>query len=203
MGQRARRFYDPPAAAIIGDTGAPLRPCDGRISGYLPPEGDDAPLWRFDGDDALEEELEEHEALEAVAALADGLTSPSEAALARAAAAAAEEASGGGPPVIMASSAAGKVSAKRLWASRECRDRWVTALSAPRAAAVVGLGAVALRMHCALFGLLKESLGFPSGAGKTNRAELLFAKESFYHTEAFVEKQTRGRGRPLKRKSSA
>jgi len=31
-------------------------------------------------------------------------------------------------------------------------------------------------MHCALFGLLKESLGFPSGAGKTNRAELLFAK---------------------------
>ena len=104
MGQRARRFYEPPAAAIIGDVGAPLRPCDGRISGYLPPEGADAPLWRFDGDDALEEELDEHEALEAVAALAEGLTSPSEAALARAAAAAAEEASG--PAVTMASSAA-------------------------------------------------------------------------------------------------
>ena len=29
MGQRARRFYEPPAAALIGDSGA-LRPCDGR-----------------------------------------------------------------------------------------------------------------------------------------------------------------------------
>ena len=62
---------------------------------------------------------------------------------------------------------------------------------------------VALRMHASLFGLLKESAGFPAGAGKTNRAELLFAKDSFYHAEAFVEKQTRGRGRPPKRKSSA
>ena len=53
----------------------------------------------------------------------------------------------------------------------------MTSLSAPRTTAgAVGQGVAALRMHCALFGLLKESLGFPSGAGKTNRAELLFAK---------------------------
>ena len=188
IGQRARRFYD-------DDDGVP-QSFDGKIKGFLPSDlkGEaDETLWRlvYDGGDE-EEELYQVEAHEAIRDYAEGRTVPSAEAVARAAADKAKaEAEANGEEEE--EEQGGSVNrARRLWASRECRERWATCLSAPHSAAVVALAVTSLREMASLFLPVASTVG--EGARLTNRktatrAELTFAQEAWHHVQAFEEKK--------------
>ena len=63
MGVYARRFFEGFGAS------------DGKIVGYLPPEGEDGALWHMvHGDDKDEEDLDEHEVVFAINNYREGLT---------------------------------------------------------------------------------------------------------------------------------
>ena len=65
VGRMARRFFPVHGAS------------DGRIVGWLPPEGEDAALWHMvHGDDADEEDLDETEAMYAIANFAENRIEP-------------------------------------------------------------------------------------------------------------------------------
>ena len=113
LGQMARRFYDMGKGKEIR-----LKHYDGKIDGWLPPEGDDAPLWHLALDNGEDEELDEDEATEAVRDLAEGRETASPEAEAAAVKAAEDEAK------AAAAEDRRPKSEKRIWASRECRDRW-------------------------------------------------------------------------------
>ena len=61
VGLRLRRFF--PAAELAAEAIAEcvLTPFDGRLTGWLPADGDDCALWHMAMDDGDEEELEEEE----------------------------------------------------------------------------------------------------------------------------------------------
>lgn len=65
-----RRFF--PSAEGSSD----LLPFDGKITGWLPAEGDDCALWHMEMGDGDDEELEEEEVRLAIAAFANGSTEP-------------------------------------------------------------------------------------------------------------------------------
>jgi len=71
IGRSARRFF-------LSADGTQFA-SDGKITGWLPPEGDDEALWHMvHGDDADEEDLDVHEAEFAIANFVDGRTEQTE-----------------------------------------------------------------------------------------------------------------------------
>jgi len=186
VGQQARRFF------------AGFGASDGRISGWLPAEGSDPPLWHMvHGDDNDEEDLDETEVRFAIANYAEERNEPTPeeaeynlawrtAAEAEAAAAAkaASEGGGGAAGVGGGSFAVGSRSrsAHRLWQSVESRERWRAALRQPHSPAVVALAIKALRDHCEHFG----ALGYHPPRGKEGAAaERDLAYSAWVHAGAF------------------
>ena len=74
VGMSARRFF--PAWEADADGRRPIVPVDGKITGWLPADGEDCALWHMVMDDNDEEELDEGELREAVEAFASGRTTP-------------------------------------------------------------------------------------------------------------------------------
>jgi len=74
VGMSARRFF--PAWEADADGTRPIVPVDGKITGWLPADGEDCALWHMEMDDNDEEELDEDELKEAVEAFGSGRTTP-------------------------------------------------------------------------------------------------------------------------------
>ena len=209
IGKQARRFF-----ASYGIS-------DGRITGWLPPEGDDPALWHMEhGDDADEEDLDEQEALFAMANYAELRSELTQEEMeynakyeAEAAAKAAEEEEdgvedleededgaytpGGASPAGASSGGSKSVWGvkRRLWVSAEARDRWLGVLQASNPGiSAVSLACVALRMHCRQFGLLAEAKGAP----KLTQAAMEDEMYSWCHAAAFAAQAAKKQGGPKK-----
>uniref|UniRef100_A0A7S0P1L2 WHIM2 domain-containing protein n=1 Tax=Calcidiscus leptoporus TaxID=127549 RepID=A0A7S0P1L2_9EUKA len=205
IGKPSRRFFHAYGAS------------DGLIVGWLPAEGVDPPLWHMvHGDDADEEDLDEQEATFALHNFAENRAEPTTAELEYAAtfaAAAAEEADEeaagldddgderlaptdrlvprGGSATKSSAPRAG--SSRRLWSSKECRERWLSTLQQPSSAAALSLAIAAFRQHCAAFGALPADIK----AGKVRRDEMQFQLSSWVHAKAFADT---GKGKGKKKK---
>lgn len=182
---------------------------DGRITGWLPADADDPPLWHMiHGNHEDEEDLDEREALFAIQNYEKDRCAPTQEELdylaewqARADAdasvdAAAESAvHAEGPPdytetergLSRASSpmplmhpTAARPSRHRLWQSREARERFRSALRHAHCAALVSLAARSFRQHCAAFGIL----GWRPPRGK-GEEDTQLALSAWVHADAF------------------
>ena len=165
IGTSARRFF--PCRKAAADGTYPLKPVDGKVTGWLPAEGEDCALWHFVMEDGDDEELEEEELRTAAEAYASGRTEPLS--VGTAAAEEEEEEEEKGRRVA--------ASGPRLWSTGEARERFLQALRHPGSCAAVSVAAHALRVHQAAFGLRANKI--------TPERELEL--ESYYHAAAFEE----------------
>jgi len=195
IGKNVRRFFN------TSDGGHLIS--DGKIVGWLPPEGEDEALWHMvHGDDLDEEDLDEAEAKFAMANYYDGRTEPSEEEVAYAAKFAAQqleavavdsdpdedpededhsEAPSRAAPSRHGRAPANVLDSRRLWVTAESRERWRAVLASPTTqAATVGLAIAALRQHCRWFGVLSD----PKADKKQSRAFLHFQVHSWCHATA-------------------
>jgi len=82
-----------------------------------------------------------------------------------------------------AASLAGGLGKKRLWSSKECRERWHSALQSPRSVAAVALSIAALRHHCWALGLYTDP------KARLKRDDVYFQAASWHHAGAFGQQQ--------------
>jgi hypothetical protein len=80
---------------------------------------------------------------------------------------------------------------KRLWSSKECRERWQSALQSPRSVAAVALSVAALRHHCFALGLYTDP------KSRLKREDVYFQAASWVHAGAFGQQQ---KGKKKKKK---
>mmetsp|Transcript_30036 Transcript_30036/g.77909 ORF Transcript_30036/g.77909 Transcript_30036/m.77909 type:complete len:133 (+) Transcript_30036:40-438(+) len=77
---------------------------------------------------------------------------------------------------------------RRLWVTRESRERWLASLHGASYTSAVGTAIVALRQHCRWFGVLPDV----KGERKQTRADLTFQVHTWCHATALGSKQTPG-----------
>ncbi|KOO52886.1 hypothetical protein Ctob_007717 [Chrysochromulina tobinii] len=177
IGMPARRFLP---TATEGDS-VSFRAYDGKITGWLPAEGEDCALWHFEMEDGDDEELDLQETFPATLA-------------ARTADNAEPGAIGETPAAQHAAVRVGSASEnRRLWSTGDARDRWHKAVHNARNSASLSVAIHALRVHNAAFSRMLA----PGATRDKNIAELRFEVDSYYHPQAFeyVRKSKRKRAR--------
>ena len=78
---------------------------------------------------------------------------------------------------------AGGLGKKRLWSSKESRERWHSALQSPRSVAAVALSIAALRHHCMVLGMYADP------KSRLKREDVYFQAASWHHAGAFGQQQ--------------
>ena len=186
VGVLVRRFFPDPAAGDADGRARTWLPFDGKITGFVPAEGEDCALWHLQMDDGDDEELEEEEVRTAIEAFVGGQMAPA----AGAPAPMEEEEAEKEEEEAAVKTTAKAGDNKRLWWTEQGRQRWLRVLRGDCSSAALSVAIHMLMVHCAAFDVLTPDAGKGAQWAKS-KSHLRDELESYYHAQAFVE--VRGR----------